>query len=209
MPGACEARSKNSKKTPDSRFRPRRLRKRQQCSSAVVCVNRGSPLFPDVGAVSGDSGGGQGVGHAIATPLPDCYIARMKASCQCGQLRVAVPGPTIAVVACHCVACQKRSGSPFGEAAYYSHDQVTIEGKSKHFARATDAGGTFDQFFCPECGTTVFMKGTKNPDMTGIPIGLFDDMHEMQPVRSVWEESRHSWVDIPTAVQHFQRARID
>lgn len=133
----------------------------------------------------------------------------MKASCQCGQLHAEVPGPTIAVVACHCIACQKRSGSPFGEAAYYPHEEVKVHGRAKQFTRATDAGGTFDQFFCPECGTTVYMRGTKNPDFTGIPIGLFDEAHSMRPVRSVWEEHRHDWVEITTAVQHFPQARID
>ena len=115
----------------------------------------------------------------------------------------------MAVVACHCIACQKRSGSPFGEAAFYPHAQVRIEGQSRHFARATDAGPDFDQYFCPECGTTVFMRGKKNPDVTGIPIGLFDQPHTMQPIRSVWEDTRHPWVEIPTALQHFPRARID
>lgn len=133
----------------------------------------------------------------------------MKASCQCGQLAVEVPGPTPAVVMCHCLACQKRSGSPFGEAAYYPHDQVRIEGRSRQFTRVTDAGGTFDQFFCPECGSTVFMRGTKNPTVTGIPIGLFDEPHAMQPVRSVWEDRRHDWVAVPEAIQHFARGRVD
>lgn len=131
----------------------------------------------------------------------------MRASCQCGELRVDVPGPTMAVVACHCLACQKRSGSPFGEAAYYPHDQVWISGEARQFTRATDAGGHFDHFFCTTCGTTVFMRGTKNPDVTGIPIGLFDDEHTMRPVRSVWEDRRHDWVEIAPAVQHFPRAR--
>ena len=133
----------------------------------------------------------------------------MRASCQCGQLWVEVPGPSPAVVVCHCLACQKRSGSPFGEAAYYPHDAVTITGVSQRFARPTDTGGTFEQFFCPECGTTVTMRGTKNPDLTGIPIGLFDEPHTMQPIRSVWEEHRHGWIEISTAVQHFPRGRID
>ncbi len=133
----------------------------------------------------------------------------MKASCHCGQLRVAVPGPTTAVVACHCTDCQKRSGSPFGVAAYYPHEDVKIDGEAKRFSRATAAGGIFEQFFCPQCGVTVLMRGAKNPDVTGIPIGLFDDAHEMQPVRSVWEDRKHSWVDIASAVQHFPGARVD
>jgi hypothetical protein len=115
----------------------------------------------------------------------------------------------MAVVACHCRACQKRSGSPFGEAAYYPHDQVTITGEARHFARATDLGPPFDHYFCPQCGSTVYMRGQKNPDMTGIPIGLFDDAHAMRPIRSVWEATRHDWVEIPTAMQHYPGARVD
>jgi hypothetical protein len=94
-------------------------------------------------------------------------------------------------------------------AAYYSNAQVQITGESKHFARETELGEPFDQFFCPECGTTVFMSGKKNPDVTGIPIGLFDDEHAMQPIRSVWEDRRHGWVEIPTAMQHYSRGRLD
>lgn len=133
----------------------------------------------------------------------------MKASCQCGQLSAAVPGPTVAVVVCHCRDCQKRSGSPFGQAAYYPHEQVTITGEARTFARPTAAGGTFTQHFCPECGSTVHMRGTKNPDVIGIPIGLFEEPHAMRPVRSVWEERRHDWVEIAPALQHFPRGRVD
>lgn len=84
---------------------------------------------------------------------------------------------------------------------------MKVEGRAKKFTRATDAGGAFDQFFCPECGTTVYMRGTKNPDVTGIPIGLFDEDHTMQPVRSVWEQHRHDWVEIATAAQHYPQGR--
>lgn len=133
----------------------------------------------------------------------------MKASCQCGQLHVAVPGATQLVVACHCIACQKRSGSPFGEAAYYPHSEIEVAGEARQFTRQTDAGGTFDQFFCPDCGTTVYMRGTKNPAVTGIPIGLFDDVHAMRPIRSVWEITKHDWIEIAPAIQHFARGRVD
>ena len=133
----------------------------------------------------------------------------MKASCQCGQLRAEVSGPTIAVVACHCLACQKRTGSPFGEAAYWPHEEVLIQGEATQFDRPTDLGGVFSQSFCPHCGATVYMRGMKNATMTGVPIGLFDDPHSMKPIRSAWEQTRHTWVGITTADQHFPRARMD
>lgn len=130
----------------------------------------------------------------------------MMASCQCGKLKAEVPGPTMAVVACHCLACQKRSGSPFGEAAYYPHDQVQVSGEARQFRRATDAGGHFDQYFCPSCGTTVYMRGTKNPDVTGIPIGLFDDARSGPCGRIV---ATTGWKSYPRSSTFPERALAD
>ncbi len=131
----------------------------------------------------------------------------MEAACQCGHLRVRVPGPSPAVVACHCVACQRRTGSPFGAAAYYPDDQVIVEGEFKRFVRKTALGGDFENFFCGHCGSTVFFRGSKNRGVTGIAIGSFLDEHAMVPVRSVWEQSMHTWVTIPTAHEHFSQGR--
>lgn len=55
---------------------------------------------------------------ALSTPDK---MARMKASYQCGQLSDTVRGAMVAVVACHCLARQKRPRSSFGETAGYAH----------------------------------------------------------------------------------------
>ncbi len=62
----------------------------------------------------------------------------MQAACQCGQLHVALPGPTLAVVACHCTFCQRRTGSPFGVLAYYAAELVTISGTARRLAGAVE-----------------------------------------------------------------------
>lgn len=131
----------------------------------------------------------------------------MEAACQCGQLRVRVPGPTAAVVACHCVACQQRTGSPFGVAAYYPDNVVIVEGAAKRFDRPTALGGSFENYFCPACGSTVYFRGSKNAGVTGVAIGMFTTLHTMSPVRSVWEQSMHHWVTIPCAQDHFPMGR--
>ncbi len=131
----------------------------------------------------------------------------MKAECQCGQLSVRLPGPTPAVVACHCVACQRRTGSPFGVLAYYAADQVSVGGEAKRFERPTDAGNRFETFFCPNCGSSVYAKAGKHPAMIGIAVGAIADADFPAPVRSVWEQSMHRWVSIPGDVQHFPKGR--
>lgn len=131
----------------------------------------------------------------------------MQATCQCGQLAVTVPGPTGAVVACHCIACQRRTGSPFGVAAYFPDDEVSIAGAAVRYDRATDLDGIFENYFCPVCGATVYFRGSKNAGVTGVALGAFVGDHGMAPIRSVWEQSRHAWVTIPTALQHCDRGR--
>jgi hypothetical protein len=94
--------------------------------------------------------------------------AWMKAECQCGKLSVGLPGPTPVVVACHCVDCQRRSGSPFGVLAYYAADQLTITGEAKRFVRPTTASGdVFECCFSPDCGSTVYVKAGKHPSGRG------------------------------------------
>ncbi|WP_167071855.1 GFA family protein [Sphingomonas vulcanisoli] len=133
----------------------------------------------------------------------------MNAECQCGQLSVVcsdtvpAPGPVV----CHCVACQRRTGSPFGVVAYYSADQIVATGEAKRFARSTDEGNRFEAYFCPNCGSTVYVKSGKHPTKIGIPIGAIADPSFPTPVRSVWEQTMHAWVTMPGDVQHYPRGR--
>jgi hypothetical protein len=41
-------------------------------------------------------------------------MATREAACHCGQLRLEVDGDPFAVSICHCLACQRRTGSAFG-----------------------------------------------------------------------------------------------
>jgi hypothetical protein len=129
------------------------------------------------------------------------------AQCSCGRLSVSVDVEPSAVVACHCVGCQRRSGSPFGVGAYYPQDLATIRGESKTFNRPTDSGHPFVTHFCPECGTSLYWYAMRNPGLIGIAVGAFGDPAFPSPVRSVWEQSKHAWIDIDPAQQHHPRGR--
>src|SRR5262245_9480738 len=74
------------------------------------------------------------------------------ARCVCGAIALSLAGPPKLVGACHCVACQRRTGAPFGVGAFYPADAVTISGAAKEFARLGASGGTVRSYFCPDCG---------------------------------------------------------
>ena len=51
-------------------------------------------------------------------------MAAREAACSCGQLRVATEREPTYVVVCHCLACQRRTGSAFGAQAWFSSERV-------------------------------------------------------------------------------------
>ena len=132
----------------------------------------------------------------------------MQASCQCGSLTAEIQdGAEPIVVACHCLECQKRSGSPFGTMAYFPEDFVAIVGEAREYARATDAGNTYTTGFCPTCGSTLYGKPSGFPGVIGVTVGTIGDPALPAPARSVYEQSRHPWVAMPAETPGFARGR--
>jgi len=132
----------------------------------------------------------------------------MRASCQCGSLTAEIQdGAEPIVVACHCIDCQKRSGSPFGTMAYYPEDYVAIAGEVREYARATDSGNTYTTGFCPSCGSTLYGKASGFPGVTGVTLGTIEGAALPLPARSVYEQSRHHWIAMPAETQGFVRGR--
>ena len=65
-------------------------------------------------------------------------MATREAACHCGQLRLEVAGDPFVVSICHCLACQRRTGSAFGMQAAFKADQVQVVGRFSDFARISD-----------------------------------------------------------------------
>src|ERR1700754_4281998 len=97
------------------------------------------------------------------------------AHCCCGSLRAEVTGDPALVAACHCIACQRRTGAPFGVSAYFFKDQVRTEGSNKVYSRKSDAGRKVEFHFCPDCGSTVFWYAEYDSSLIGIAVGAFAD----------------------------------
>lgn len=130
------------------------------------------------------------------------------ARCSCGAVTVVATDEPNSVVACHCLACQRRTGSVLGVGAYFPQDKVDISGATREYVRDTDAGNRFFTYFCPTCGTSMHWRSDKNPGMIGVAVGAFAEPTFPAPVRSVWEQSRHPWMEVETATQHFPKGRI-
>lgn len=58
--------------------------------------------------------------------------------------------------------------------------------------------------FCPICGSTVYWRAEASPSVIGIAVGAFADPSFPVPTLSVFEETKHGWVQLDETVVHFQ-----
>lgn len=129
------------------------------------------------------------------------------ASCVCGQLQIAVEGEPLGVGVCHCLACQRRTGSVFATIAAFS-PPYTVIGTATEHVRAGDAGARFRFRFCPVCGSTVFhTEEGLDPETTpvAVAVGAFADPQFPPPADSVYDCRRHAWVQLPAGIVTFDK----
>ena len=124
------------------------------------------------------------------------------ASCSCGQLVATVASDPVRVSICHCLACQRRTGSVFGAQARFRADSVRISGASREYLRVGDSGAHVRFHFCPVCGATVHYGIDGHEELIAIPVGAFAEPSFPAPAFSVYEERMHPWVRVPPEVEH-------
>jgi hypothetical protein len=126
------------------------------------------------------------------------------AACSCGQLTVAVDGEPVRISVCHCLACQRRTGSAFGAQARFARERVKIEGRSTQYVRKADSGNEVTFHFCPACGATVYYQLGALPDFVAVPVGAFADPSFPPPTISIYEARRHAWAGLPASVERME-----
>ena len=122
---------------------------------------------------------------------------RRTATCSCGKVRVDVKGAPVRVSICHCLACQRRTGSAFGVQARWPKDRVNTIGETRVWRRVGDEGTVLDFRFCPHCGSTVWYTQDASQDLIAVAVGAFGDSTFPAPVRSNYDLRRYAWVRLP------------
>jgi hypothetical protein len=129
-------------------------------------------------------------------------VATREAACHCGRLRLEVTGDPFVVSICHCLACQRRTGSAFGMQAAFRAEQVRVVGRFSDFTRISDEADRKEHVFhfCPECGSTVYYTEPTEPGLVVVSVGSFADPSFPAPTESGYESRRHPWVGLPDSI---------
>jgi hypothetical protein len=123
------------------------------------------------------------------------------AACSCGNLSLIAEGEPVRISICHCYACQRRTGSAFGFQARFPRERIRVSGEAREYVRTADSGERLHFYFCPTCGSTVYYRLERQPELIAVAVGAFADGSFAAPKFSVWEQRKHAWVVAPTDAQ--------
>ncbi|GAM72184.1 Gfa-like protein [Vibrio sp. JCM 19236] len=112
-------------------------------------------------------------------------------------------GEPIRSALCHCISCQKRTGSVFGVQVRFLQENVSINGNLNHFTRIADSQNSVKHSFCPACGTTMMLSLSVAREFAVIPMGVFDVQDFPPPSFSVYEQHKQDWVEFGGQMEHF------
>ncbi len=119
------------------------------------------------------------------------------AACNCGQLSITVQGAPRGVGLCHCLACQRRTGSVFAALAGFAAPW-SLSGAATEYERVGDQGARFTFRFCPVCGTNLFhTEAGYQQRFVSVAVGAFADPGFPAPRSSVYDCRLHPWVHLP------------
>jgi len=132
-----------------------------------------------------------------------------EAACQCGQLVLSCSGEPAAVSLCHCLDCQRRTGSVFGVGAFFTKEQVMVaKGSSTQFSRGADSGSTITFHFCGVCGSTVWWEPEHLSSMVGVAVGAFAEPDFPPPLQATWAVRQHEWLHLPVEVTSHPKSPV-
>lgn len=130
---------------------------------------------------------------------------RRVAACACSRLQLLCEGRPRRVSMCHCLSCQRRTGSVFSIAVFYERAAVTVsQGAPRAFTRDSASGFPVTFHFCGYCGANVFWEPARMPHLIGVAVGAFGDPDFLQPEQSVWTKHKHAWLTLPDGMPAFE-----
>lgn len=121
-----------------------------------------------------------------------------KGTCFCGDVCFTVEVDPLKVAICHCLDCQRVSGSAFRHTVFGNKTTLKFQsGNVTAFDKVGDSGNTRRQLFCATCGTNI---GSVPPEgdptlFASIRVPILDVKDQLPPRVSVWNTSHVDWLD--------------
>jgi hypothetical protein len=124
--------------------------------------------------------------------------------CSCGAVRYRLTSEPLVVHCCHCLNCQRQTGSAFVINLLIETDRVEIlAGQPQPVDVPRDDGSTQRIFRCPTCQVAIFSQYGR-PEVHFVRGGTLDDPSWVTPDVHIFTRSKLPWVVLPDGVPAYE-----
>jgi len=124
--------------------------------------------------------------------------------CACGEVRYRLKSDPLFTHCCHCLNCQRQTGSAFVINVLIETDRVELLAGEPHAVAVPRSGGKKQKIWrCPTCQVALFSQYT-SPRIRFVRGGTLDDPASVAPDVHIFTRSRLPWVDLPDSVPAFR-----
>ena len=124
--------------------------------------------------------------------------------CSCGEVRYRLTSEPLFTHCCHCLNCQRQTGSAFVINLLIEADRVElVAGAPQPVDVPRDDGSTQRIFRCPTCQVAVYSQYSR-PEVLFVRGGTLDDPSRVAPDVHIFTRSKLSWVALPESVPAFE-----
>jgi hypothetical protein len=130
--------------------------------------------------------------------------------CACGAVRYECAEIPARMYHCHCIDCQKATGTAFHTGLLVSRDAVVFEkAMPKTWDRPTDSGNVVTEAFCDTCGSPIYVCSTGRLTHMSLKAGSLDDPNAVAASTQIWTRSAVPWHDTSLATDRHALAFTD
>jgi hypothetical protein len=123
--------------------------------------------------------------------------------CACGAVRYRLTSDPLFVHCCHCLNCQRQTGSAFVINLLIEADRVeSLAGEPQPVDVPRDDGSMQRIFRCPACQVAVFSQYTR-PEVWFVRAGTLDEPTSVVPDVHIFTKSKVGWVTLPDSAPAF------
>jgi hypothetical protein len=123
--------------------------------------------------------------------------------CACGAVRYRLTSDPLFTHCCHCLNCQRQTGSAFVINLLIEADRVQmLAEEAEPVDVPRDDGSAQTIWRCPTCQVAVFSQYTR-PEVRFVRGGTLDEPSSVEPDVHIFTKSKLPWVTLPDSVPAF------
>ena len=124
--------------------------------------------------------------------------------CLCGKISYQFnKSEAISAHHCHCLDCQKSTGSGKATILLVPDSSLEINGNLKFFTVQGSGGSHISRGFCENCGSPLISFVEENADIKFIKVGSINDSSWGNADSNFWSSTSNKWSPVDETIHSF------